>query len=307
MTRVGRSLWRWVVAGVLGVALAAPALADFKVYTQNTLHLGYGSKSVGGNYKKNKRDFFRNVLIANADVVLFQEVMKQADPFKLNLGANYSFRPNVLKPVAGAAVVWPNRKGFGKYKEAYLLAGNTGAGGVEITCWLSFENKVFLGAIDLARPPDVYLVRSRAAAAAGTGVETWLVNFHAIWGSNKKQRMDEAQTLHNFVVNRLQKSSPSMLASTIADMKKKEGCATNNVVDRVVLAGDWNLTTADLAGIFHTNFKVEPAGLTSLSDIGEPVNSYDHFIWSKSVTAKTIKILDPDNHTAFLPPLYAGP
>lgn len=281
------------------VMLASQVQADFKLYSQNTLHLGYRNSKAGDDYKPRKYKFLSEKIIQNADVVLFQEVMRQANPAEFKLAVNYAFFPNIAVPPP--PIFWPNLKGFGGYKEAYLLAANLGAAagvgtpasGIEVLCYISLKNPIYFGAQKLARPPDIYLVRGNSSK---TGKMTWLVNFHAIWGANPSQREAEATTLATFS-DILKTKRPNLLAASPYAVSAT-GCGTSVAVNRIVLAGDWNLPTNKLLTIFSPNYQALPSQQTSVSPSGELSSSYDHFIWTSTVAVSVPPpaVFDPTGH-----------
>lgn len=259
-----------ILFGILWGSITA--YADFTLYSQNTLHFGYGSSKVGTTYKAAKYKYLAKNIVKGTDVVLFQEVMKKTDPVLAisedgtNKIANY-----VTYPTGATQNNWPNLKGFNRYKEAYMTAVNSA--NIAFYCYVSLSNANIGGATPFIRPPDMILLGKK-----GGGQKTWLLNFHAIWGDNKNQRKAEATALQKFVTSIVAKTPPKTMPGT-----KSGACAETTKVDRWVIGGDWNLSEPELKAIFTTASHIGPSTDTSLTPDGNLSNSYDHFILSPTV------------------------
>jgi len=278
MTRLYRLL---VLTFSLTYAFSS-AHADFVLLSQNTLHLGYKSKAVGPGYIAAKVGYLKSDILPNADINLLQEVMRQTDPtdFAWNAGGDtYTFWPTTA-----VQNFWPNRKGFNRYKEAYMTVAKTNK--VDILCYGSLDNTVMQNygkGSKLIRPPDVMLVRSKGSANI-----TWVLNYHAIFG-NKQDRYDEADGIADYIVKYLTQIAPNATAF---------GCpgTQNTKTDRVVVAGDWNLSQTELASSFpgtHFNIFVADADLTSLNANGDLSSNYDHFIATTPVVLNGVGVFAP--------------
>jgi hypothetical protein len=139
------------IAALVAAALATatPAIADVKLASLNTLHLGQGSTA----YQDNKQQILAQ-LFSTFDVIVLQEVMAQADLAQVTPGSHFF----VTTPLQGP----------GTYKEAYAFLVRTGlavaSGAALITPVAGYS-----------RPPAGILV-------GDAGVWTWIIDYHAVYG-----------------------------------------------------------------------------------------------------------------------------
>lgn len=269
---------------LLLMAVTLNARADFVLLSQNALHLGYNSKSVA-NYVTNKVGYLKANIIPVADITLFQEVMKQTDPsdFKWNaLPTTYEFWPQTA-----TQNFWPNLKGLNRYKEAYMTVAKTNK--IDILCYGSLDNTVMQNygkGVKLIRPPDVMLIRSKGSANI-----TWILNYHAIFGKNKQQRLDEAEGIEAYIRTYLTQTAPAATPF---------GCATalNVASNRVVIGGDWNLSQSEVTLKFpttHYNVYIDDNTKTSLTSDGTKSSNYDHFVATTTVTLSSPVVFAPQS------------
>lgn len=251
----------------------SPAHADFTVFSQNTLHLGYSNKKVTG-YVANKYNYLNKNLAERYDVVLYQEVMRKADPNEFKSG-------NIIfSPASATAGSWFGLlKGFNRYKEAYMATLDSSK--VTIYCRLELTNSMLSSyGVSLIRPPDAYLVKS----SSGTKY-TWLMNFHAIFGGGYQPRLNEAETLKDWIDAKLLVEDVDVLSSA---------CPTGvGKVDRLVIGGDWNLDKAKLETVFTSPYEVSTASQTSLTQDGSLSSNYDHFVSINVDYATAPAVFDP--------------
>ena len=151
-------------AALLTVALTAllaatPARSQLSLASLNCLHLGQGKPA----YQLNKEAILK-IFLNGYDVVLLQEVMRQADLADVTPGA-YRFLVS-------------NLQGKGTYKEAY---------GFLVRATLPSTNVYYSDVLGFSRTPAGILVDSN-------GVGTWLINYHAIFGVIKDRR-DEVRLM----------------------------------------------------------------------------------------------------------------
>lgn len=256
------------------VILSTGASADFTLFSQNALHLGYNSKAVN-NYIPNKYDYFKRNISNRYDLVLYQEVMRQADPAQVIQGAVQSYpTPQMI-----AANGWL-RKGTDRYKEAYLTTYDPG--NINLHCYVNLTNQDFqpYGGTELIRPPDLMLISSNKQNAR----RTWIMNFHAIFGDGPNDRVDEATAIRGFILADLVTTAPNNLYNA---------CPGNQPIDRVIIAGDWNLTDQELRGVFAAPFNVTVAGLTSITPDGHGSSNYDHFVGHNVAFNGAARIFNP--------------
>lgn len=267
---------------VATAAFGSPAVADFTLASQNTLHLGYGNSTVGAGYETKKYAWLKTEVVAGHDAVLFQEVMNTASLTAFGISTTHATQPP--NPAAGN---WPHLKGFNGYRESYLGAFKKNK--LTVRCYLPLTNAKIAPPNALIRPPDAYLVNTTGKAP------TWLLNVHSIWGSSTADRENEAKALAAYVSTVITQKTPKTLGCTGAGLTTK--------VNRAVLAGDWNLSAAKLQTLFGTAFTVGPSAQTSLTASGALSKSYDHFVWTNSVTvAAAPTVFTPTSaNTATLP------
>ena len=230
---------------LLACALAARA-ATLEVYSQNTLHLGWG-KPV---YQTNKNDYIKNKLVATAsyDVALLQEVMPK---------------------LGGLSTIWPNSpvgkyyvnesKAFGKssYRETYGVLVNNRLGNVVLP--VSGSTMTCSTSNAISRPPCGVLLKIGL-------VGTWFLDYHAMFGS---------------VANR--KAEVGKIGAVVQAFQQTSVSGTKYA--RVVVGGDWNFPKADLAKILALGgTTLAPDTETSLNPKGVLSSRYDHFWCTAGMT-----------------------
>lgn len=252
--RIGRAFLLAAAA-----CFSGQAAADVLVASQNSLHLGQGSRSVPG-YIPAKNIFIQ----ALADwpvndlpqLTFLQEVMRQAD--------EAAIRP------AGASVTFGRLKGLSSYVERYgLILVNDEDANIAILCYVDTADLVSPG-FRMERPPDAVLVRD---SSSRTPHLLWFLNFHAVFGRNAGARRAEAAEI-GMIIWRLRARAPAGCPAT-----------TRNVV----AMGDWNLPATDRgftdlarnAGFGQP--LVAPNALTSLNARGVRASAYDHFVWDDAL------------------------
>lgn len=223
--------------------------AQYELQSQNTLHLGYASTDAA-KIAALKGQF------TNYDVILMQEVM--AGAYIVTLGTN-----DIEKVLPAGTYGYRSSALLGKnsYKESYVFIYRNS---------LTFNATTYAPVgLDFARPPRALLLQTGASW-------TWIVNFHAIWGSSPAQRTGEAQEMSTFI-GQLQNTTVS-----------------GHKYDDVVVGGDWNLTAADVAAEMPAGFSVAPTGLTSLTRDGTRSSSYDHFAYNCDVQNARVLVNPPN-------------
>lgn len=251
------------LVALVGAALMpfAPAQADFKLFSQNALHLGWLS-SADAKYAPKKYIYLKSIA-QSADIILLQEVMND-DPVTEITIPNYT------------AYISPVAKGVNGYLEKYLALVNTAK--VKVICHVSLPNN---SAYNLVRPPDLLLVRSIESANY-----TWIVNFHAVWGDYASERSYEAREIFT-LVSKLETDKPSSFS---------KGCSSvPNAVKRVVVAGDWNLQPRAMEKIWGNTPAPGPTTQTTIKPSGGLSKSYDHFV------LKNVEPADPASPAVFQP------
>lgn len=260
--------WRaWIgraVALAAAVGLPGAATADILVVSQNSLHLGQDSRAVPG-YIPAKNAFVQalgrwpgNDL---PQLTFLQEVMAQA-------------READIRP-QGGTVIFGQLKGLSSYKERYgVILVNDEDGQVTILCHADTTALVTTG-FRMERPPDAVLIRD----SSGSNPQLmWLLNFHAVFGSNAGVRRAEAAEI-GLIISRLRARAPA-------------GCPATT--PNIVAMGDWNLPATDRGftnlgqNAGFSRAAVAPNGLTSLNSRGVRASAYDHFVWDDSLVQVTL-------------------
>jgi endonuclease/exonuclease/phosphatase family metal-dependent hydrolase len=152
-------------------------------------------------------------------------------------------------------------KGSGSYHEHYAVLTRRGS----------------LRVLDVADYPDSAGIFSRppfgVAVAERDGARTWLVDFHAVFGRG------------GLAPRRQEVAAMAEVLAHYASRRLPDGSA----IDRVVVAGDWNLPADDPA--FDTLRAGDPALAaapnlsTSLNAEGRFVSAYDHYLWNRARVA----------------------
>lgn len=255
-------LGTWLGRTALATAAAcfsASATAEILVISQNTLHLGQGSRAVPGYIPA--KNAYVQALAAWPDndlpqLTFLQEVMAQAR------------EADIRQP--GTLIVFGQLKGQSSYKERYaVIVRNDAEADVAVLCHVDTTGLVSAGVV-MERPPDGVLVRD---SSGPTPQLVWLLNFHAVFGSNAGVRRAEAAEI-GMIISRLRARAPA-------------GCPATT--PNVVAMGDWNLPASDRGftdlglNAGFARLSVEPTELTSLNARGERASAYDHFVWDDSL------------------------
>lgn len=213
---------------------------SFTAVSFNALHYGWGGNTAGKNSGMSEA-----LSATKAAALVLQEVMPQA--------TLANFQAGVPPPVGNwTFAISANSFGTGWYQERYavvLLSSQFPTIGANL------EFPALVGTF--SRPPMGVPVIPQGSA--GTYV---IADFHAVWGRRKSQRTAEATAI-----------CASWLPAVKAALNptKAQGIA---------LAGDWNLTTAEVA----TNASAcvssaSPSALTTLNRAGTDYSSsYDHAV-----------------------------
>jgi endonuclease/exonuclease/phosphatase family metal-dependent hydrolase len=162
---------------------------------------------------------------------------------------------------AGFEVSVSAAKGRGSYREHYAVL--TRRGSLRVLAAAEYPDAA--GAF--ARPPFGVAVEER------DGSRTWLVDFHAVFGKGgAAPRRQEVAAMADVLAH--------YTAHPLPD---------GSTVERVVVAGDWNLAADDVA--FDDLRAVDPTLVaapnisSSLNAEGRFVSPYDHFLWSRDHVA----------------------
>lgn len=253
------------------IASAGGARAGtFEVYSQNTLHMGWGADT----YQTPKNAYIKDTMIGTTyDVVLLQEVMPKLG------GLNTVW---TSPPVGAYQIYQSDAAGKSTYKETYgtLVKNSLGSGvvlpvsGAQYTCYTAGTG--------FSRPPCAVLVK------IGT-VGTWFLDYHAVFG-NVNDRKKEVGNMSGVVSH--------VGGLTVGGAQ----------YSRVVVGGDWNFPKAELANILTlAGTTLEPDTETSLNPKGDLSSRYDHFWCSSGVTCKNAAaITSPPLPFDTLPKYRAG-
>jgi hypothetical protein len=229
------------------------ASAQFTLFSQNTLHLGWGRDQ----YYTNKNTYLTTSVVnkttPNYDVAILQEVMNGNEL-------------TTLYPSPGQfLVISTDFQGASTYREAYSFLvriatlTNTCCSVTKATA-SNASVSVYNGG-GFSRPPAAILVNNN-------GGETWVIDYHAIFGKIGDRRTEVAK----------------MSAVVPYFQGLDVGSGTGHEVARYIVGGDWNFPVDD--SVFTTirskltnTVQVLPNGLTSLKRDGGLSSSYDHFLW----------------------------
>lgn len=242
------------IAALLALALltlGGTARAQFSLASLNCLHLGWGSQQNQTAKDIALRNFFTPPNQSPPyDVIVLQEVMSSAN--RVNVG-------NVVAPgIYQVEVTDP--LGPGSYKERYAFLVN--------------RNNVGLGRGAQSMTPGFSRPPTGIAIMEG-GRCTWVINYHAIFGRSKAQRLAEARLIP-LVINEF--------------LGKDVRC------DRVVIAGDWNLSALEVATSTGLNItRISPILPTSLKRTGELSQPYDHFLAGGRANLSNVQVSGPRN------------
>ncbi|MBF0381978.1 MAG: hypothetical protein HQL69_13225 [Magnetococcales bacterium] len=235
--------------------------ASFSVFSQNCLTLGYGDADAL-EVKVDELD----KIVSGYDLVVLQEVMRDPDNKSevyegLNPG-EYDFFASELQGRSSS------------HKEAYVFL--VGKEQLEVMSEVEVFND---GDGNFERPPAGILVRSGDKY-------TWVLDYHAYYGSTVSDRKNE--------VNRI----PGVLD----EFRIKSVGSTNPITtDRVLIAGDWNLSADTILNLDdfvesqHTYQALPTDPSTVSNQTGKLTDSsYDHFVWdSNELDLSSIQMVYP--------------
>ena len=233
---------------------ASVSAYDFKIHSQNFLHLGWGTTTA------NKCTALQGIL-ANVDVVVIQELMVNNIPCNSTVIAG--FTPIVEGPFGNG------------YKEYYgFLIRNTPSTGKPTITYTGIN---WVAAGNYIRTP-VALLLNVTPSGSTTPYKIWVGSMHSIFGKKVSQRQAEAILFGGFFAQ-----------LRTADLTAKPLPTPLNGWP-VLFGGDWNIPVTNKAGTKYNagftwltaqNASGDPQYTpTSLSNTGAPASPYDHFIFS---------------------------
>ena len=269
--------------GCFGLLLfAGSANAQFTLFSQNALHLGWGKDP----YYTTKNTYLTTCVISigacaanpnTPDVAIIQEVMNGNE-----IGTLYA-TPGTYQ------VIVSELQGHSSYVEAYaFLVRNVTTTNTccSITRTTTGNNALvkYTGG-GFSRPPIGIVV-------AQAGKESWIIDYHAVFGKVGPRRTEVSK----------------MGAAIVAFQGVSMGSTTPHSVKAFVAGGDWNFPSDDdafsqIAVTVGTPLTIAPVGLTSLKPKGVGLSSaYDHFVWDKTrITGTNATILNPTPGNETLP------
>jgi hypothetical protein len=275
--------------GCLALLLfAGSANAQFTLFSQNALHLGWGKDP----YYTKKNDYLTQCVISIAtcpgtantpDVAIIQEVMNGNEIDTLYAGTPGTYQVYVSE-----------LQGHSSYVEAYaFLVRNVTTTNTccSVTPFPTGTNPLvkYTGG-GFSRPPIGLVV-------AQSGKETWIVDYHAVFGKVPARRTEVSNV--GYAIRAFQST--------------QMGSLNPHTVNAFVVGGDWNFPHDDAAfGNIQTNAGVSiligPTGLTSLKPKGVGLSSaYDHFVWAPSlINGTSATILNPPPGGVSLPDFRNG-
>ncbi|MCU1233311.1 MAG: putative deoxyribonuclease [Candidatus Solibacter sp.] len=249
---------------------ASTASAQFTLFSQNALHLGWGRDS----YYTNKNTYLTTSVInkttPNFDVGIIQEVMNGNE-----LDTLYPQSPPGTYMVISTVF-----QGASTYREAYsFLVRNPTSSNTCCTLTKSTGNAsiTLYGGGGFSRPPSGIVV-------SNNGTETWVINYHAVFGNISSRRTEVA----------------NMALAIPVFQGVNVGSSPGHKVTRYIVGGDWNFPADD--SVFTTirskltaTVLVQPTALTSLKRNGDMSSAYDHFLWDTAtgVTATSPAVVQP--------------
>jgi hypothetical protein len=265
--------------------LATTAPAQFTLFSQNTLHLGWGQNP----YYTTKNTYMNGCVVTSApgvgcvastwDVAILQEVMNGNE---LNSGTPLYPQP----PAPGAYQVFmTGYQGKSTYREAYafLVRNPVNAGDCCAVTLRTADNLpiTVYGGGNFSRPPAGIVV-------AEHGRETWILDYHAIFGNVTARRTEVGQVGDAIVA----------LQAVLV------GNTPGHTVQRFIAGGDWNFPDTDTAFTdiqtgAGVNISIQPTGLTSLNPAGALSSAYDHFVWAPTLVtlANPVVVQPPGGKT----------
>ena len=244
-----------------------------KLISQNALHMNTNDPGPRAAKDRYLTTMFASKAFANSNtnmIGLIQEQMRSYDR---------SYTPFGTYPTPRAGYLQSPLKGHSSYLEKYgfLLDPHIAAG--EYRAIVEYETINAGHAANFSRPPSALLYFCGGPANPATNV--WIVNYHAVFGKRKWQRRNEAKAMKRVVIDFMNcgyKLSSGKCAAI--------GSANTVSAKRVIVAGDWNLTAAEVLADVNANgwppdYKVNiyQTDKTSMRrGSGLWSSSYDHFL-----------------------------
>jgi hypothetical protein len=264
------SRWHLLLIGCWLLSPVAAHAQQFSLFSQNTLHFGWGANPYYTNKNAYMSGHVVNVAVPNWDVAILQEVM-QANPM-----------PALYPNPGNYFYLETNAQGQTTYKERYAFLVRTPVGGgCCVVTPSQAGNNITVYAnpgLHFSRPPAGIVV-------SGNGVgQTWIMDYHAIFGGVAARRTE---------VSRVGAAIQALQATPMG--------VPGNLVARFVIGGDWNFPVTDAAftniGVtLGVPISVLPNALTSLKRNGGLSQSYDHFLWDPaSVNCINANVVPPPN------------
>lgn len=263
LINIGEQMHILKVLLLFAILFSSKCFSDITILSFNTLHLGYGNSNAP-NYLQDKYNKIKSEIKPSIDLALFQEVMPNFNPSNIAIPGR-TWYPAQLKN--------NNYKGLGSYREAYLISVLPDKKRFEVVCHVSLTNTDIGLNANLARPPDMVLLKYSDKAI-------WIINFHAIWGKRVGGRQNELQSLLDFADSKLivRPINPSKIDSSC----NKPNLNMNMKETIVVIAGDFNLSPKQIDQIIemrkNSKWFLVQRKLSTINPTGLTANSYDHFV-----------------------------
>jgi hypothetical protein len=275
MARIGFHHLKWMLA----IVSVHAAHAQFTLFSQNTLHFGWGQDP---KYSA-KNTYMTGCVVTTTptspcttkstwDVAILQEVMNGNE-------LDDPLYPQNPTPGPGTyLVLMTDYQGKSTYREAYAfmvrVPVNSGDCCTVSPATTNNQISIYTGGT-FSRPPAGIVV-------AEHGRQTWIVDYHAIFGKVGDRRIEVSQ-----MGNAIAWFQSVLIGNT-------PGAA----VSRYIVGGDWNFPADDAA---FTNIgkplaapiTVLPTGLTSLTPTGGLSSSYDHFVWAPTLVTINVSTTNP--------------
>jgi len=291
LTRLIAAVLLLVVAAVC--SRSAAAQANFVLYSQNMLHLGYDGDGVPAQ-KCAQLQYAHD----RADLIVLQELMND----QTTLYNTFNTSSNCKTAYQVGTFVWglSGPLGKGKYKEYYGFLYRPGPLANHPLVQMQASQQIGKGN-GFERPPfaGLFLITPNI----GNPKRIVVADYHATYKGGKDTaraqltaRRTEVKGLARFV-------NPW----TVEANWGVAGNYCNNGVCDVIIAGDWNLAGTDTNSKNIATFSVftgmalAPNVQTSLTEDGGPSEPYDHFVYTQTRT--TIGAPTPPNNN---PAGYGG-
>ena len=246
-----------------------------KLISQNALHMNTNDPGPRLAKDRHLTTMFASKAFAppntNTNMIgLIQEQMRSYDN---------TYTPFGTYPAPRAPYLQSPLKGHSSYLEKYgfLLDPNIAPG--QYRAIVEYETINAGHAANFSRPPSALLYFCRGPANPATNV--WIVNYHAVFGKRKWQRRNEAKAMKQVVID-FMNCGYNLSSGNCAAI----GSANTVSAKRVVVAGDWNLTAAEVLADVNANawpanyevavFQEDKTSMRRSSGLWS--SSYDHFL-----------------------------